>query len=114
MYLQKNIPDQSVLGINYNGMHDSSIAIVTPDGRPVYAVSLERLTRVKQDGRPPYALLENIPWDRIAKVAVSTNKSLNLYEDAESKINFARLPSPRPHGWKHEQAFYEFLNGLPC
>jgi len=114
MYLQKNIPDQSVLGINYNGMHDSSIAIVTPDGRPVYAVSLERLTRVKQDGRPPHALLEKIPWDRIAKVAVSTNKTLNPYEDAESKINFARLPSPRPHGWKHEQAFYKFLNGLPC
>jgi len=112
--LQKKIPEQSVLGINYSGMHDSSIAIVSPDGTPVYAVSLERITRVKQDGRPPYALLENIPWNRIAKVAVSTNKSLNLYEDAEAKINFDRLPSPRPHGWKHEKPFYEFINGLPC
>ena len=108
------IPYQSVLGINYSGMHDSSIAIVAPDGTPLYAVSLERITRVKQDGRPPYALLEKIAWDRISKIAVSTNKSLNLYEDAESKIDLDQLPRPRPHGWKHEKPFYEFINSLPC
>ncbi len=90
MYIKKEIPNKSVLGINYSGMHDSSIAIVTPDGTPMYAVSLERITRVKQDGLPPYALLEEIPWDRISKIAVSTNESLNLYEDAEAKINFDR------------------------
>ena len=114
MYLQENIPNQSVLGINYSGMHDSSIAIVAPDGTPVYAVSLERITLVKQDGRPPYSLLEKIPWDRIAKIAVSTNESLNISEDAESKINFDRLPHPRHQGGKHGQPFYDFINGLPC
>ena len=113
MIIPDQIPSQSILGINYSGMHDSSIAIVAPDGTPVYAVSLERITRVKQDGRPPYALLEKMPWDRIAKIAISTNESLDLSKDAESKTNTNLLPSLRPHGWKHEQPFYEFINGLP-
>jgi len=108
------IPCQSILGINYSGMHDSSIAIVAPDGTPIFAVSLERITRVKQDGRPPYALLEEMPWDRIAKIAVSTNKLLNPSGDTESKININPLPSPRLHGWKHGQPFYDFINSLPC
>ncbi|MBT5471822.1 MAG: glycosyltransferase [Nitrospina sp.] len=114
MNFPDNIPSQSVLGINYSGMHDSSIAIVAPDGTPVFAVSLERVTRIKQDGRPPYALLEKIPWDRIAKIAVSTNESLDLSRDVESIVNTNSLTSPRPHGWKHADPFYEFLNGLPC
>ena len=112
--LQDHIPLQSVLGLNYSGMHDSSIAIVAPDGTPIYAVSLERITRVKQDGRPPHALLEKIPWDRIAKIAISTNESLDLSKDTESKTNINPLPSPRPHGWKHGQLFFDFINGLPC
>jgi len=107
-------PSQSVLGINYSGMHDTSIAIVAPDGTPVFAVSLERITRVKQDGRPPHVLLEKIPWNQISKIAVSTNISLDLSRDAESKININSLPSLRPHGWKHEQPFYDFINDLPC
>ncbi len=114
MNLQNQIPSQSILGINYSGMHDSSIAIVAPDGTPVYAVSLERITRVKQDGRPPHALLEKMPWDRIAKIAISTNDSLDLSQDVESKINTNLLPNPRSHSWKHEQLFYDFLNELPC
>jgi len=114
MHLKEKIPNKSVIGINYSGMHDSSIAIVTPDGTPLYAVSLERITRVKQDGRPPYALLEKVPWDRISKVAVSTYELLDLAEDAGSKINFNKLPSPRPPGWKHKQPFYDFINSLPC
>ena len=60
-----DIPHGSILGINYSGMHDSAIAIVAPDGRPVFALSLERLTRVKQDGRPPYELLKDMQWDNI-------------------------------------------------
>jgi carbamoyltransferase len=114
MSLRDEIPSQSVLGINYSGMHDTAIAIVAPDGTPVYAVSLERISRVKQDGRPPHALLEKIPWDRIAKIAISTNESLDLSKDVESKINRNLLPSPRPHGWKHGNPFYEFINDLPC
>jgi len=114
MFSLDQIPSQSVLGINYSGMHDSSIAIVAPDGNPVYALSLERITRIKQDGRPPYTLLEKVPWNRISKVAVSTNESLNLSEDDESKINFDRLPRSRHHGGKHGQPFYDFINSLPC
>jgi carbamoyltransferase len=110
----EKIPDQSVLGINYSGMHDSAIAIVAPDGTPIYAVSLERITRIKQDGRPPHELLKKVPWDRIAKIAISTNESLDFSDDTESKININPLPSPRPHGWKHEQLFYDFINELPC
>lgn len=114
MIQSEQIPYASVLGINYSGMHDSSIAIVAPDGNPIYAVSLERITRVKQDGRPPYALLEEIPWDQIAKVAVSTNEFLDLSIDAGNKTNPYLLPSPRPNCWTHKQPFYDFLNKLPC
>ena len=66
------IPAGSVLGLNYSGMHDSAIAIVAPDGAIVFAAALERFSRVKQDGRPPFVLIQDLPWNRISTVAIST------------------------------------------
>lgn len=69
-----NIPEGSIVGINYSGMHDSAVVVVGPDGNIVSAVALERYSRVKQDGRPPTLLLADLPWEKISRVAVSTNR----------------------------------------
>lgn len=108
------IPKGSILGLNYSGMHDSGIAVVGPDGIPVFAMSLERLTREKQDGRPPYALLEKMPWDRIDRIAVSTDETLKAVSDfAISRIHPFQFKQARSLGQNHESPFYEFLDSLP-
>jgi len=108
-----DIPYGSILGINYSGMHDSAIAIVSPDGQPVFALSLERLTRVKQDGRPPYGLLVDMPWDKIDTIAVSTEEYFAHPAEAQSRILMTRLKQPRTEGLRHGKPFYDFLNSLP-
>ncbi|MDB5957146.1 carbamoyltransferase C-terminal domain-containing protein [Ramlibacter sp.] len=109
-----SLPANCTLGLNYSGMHDSAIAIVAPGGRPVFAASLERLSRVKQDGRPPWALLDGLPWDRIGKVAVSTEAAFAWPQPEESRLLKARLPQARTDGLRHPPAFYDFLERLPC
>jgi carbamoyltransferase len=110
-----DLPAGSILGINYSGMHDSSIAIVTPEGKPVFAVSLERLSRVKQDGRTLDYLLRSIPWDRIDKVAISTPKELSNQVSRKSSILSNLLPNERlPATLAHGDLFYKNLNNIPC
>jgi carbamoyltransferase len=109
-----NIEAGSVLGINYSGMHDSAVAIVAPDGKPVFAVSLERISRVKQDGRTLDELFKAIPWDRIAKVAISTPEVLRE-EFYESQVLTVKLPHLRAlETLKHGKGFYDALNLIPC
>jgi carbamoyltransferase len=108
------LPQNCVLGLNYSGMHDSAIAIVSPDGTPLFALSLERISRIKQDGRPPFALFENLPWSRIEKVAISAPKYFLQPENTESKLHPLRLQSPRLAPLVHEAAFLDFLKNVPC
>src|SRR5947199_8907759 len=58
------------LGINYSGMHDSSVCLVDGDGNVVYAVSEERFTRVKQDGRFPYRALAAVELNAVSVIGV--------------------------------------------
>ncbi|MBI3811900.1 MAG: hypothetical protein HY283_06820 [Nitrospirae bacterium] len=110
-----NPPSGCILGVNYSGMHDSAIAIVTPKGDPVFAVSLERLSRFKQDGRPLHELLNAIPWDRIDKVAVSAPEFLQERHDNKSKLHPTLLPQPRLAATlAHGQGFLDALNMIPC
>ncbi|MBA4741022.1 MAG: glycosyltransferase [Burkholderiales bacterium] len=113
MISRSAIPDGSVLGLNYSGMHDSAIAIVGPDGAPIFACSLERFSRVKQDGRTPSQMLREIPWSRIEKVAVSTQKNFSFPTNAESQLLKKRLQVGRSQGLKHEKPFYDFLDSIP-
>src|SRR5581483_11608687 len=85
-------PNGSILGINYSGMHDSAIAIISPQGDPIFAVSLERLSRFKQDGRPVDDLLNAVPWDRIEKVAISAPEFLEKHNDNKSRLHATLLP----------------------
>lgn len=58
------------LGINYSGMHDSSVCLVDEEGAVVYAVSEERFTRVKQDGRFPHRALAGVDLGEVSAIGV--------------------------------------------
>jgi carbamoyltransferase len=108
------IPDRSILGLNYSGVHDTTIAIVSSTGQIVFASSLERVSRVKQDGRPPSRLLENFPWEKIAKVAISTDSEPWLPKNTTSLVHPSPLQLPRSVCLKHGDKFYEYLESLPA
>jgi carbamoyltransferase len=104
----------SILGVNYNGGHDSSVSVVAPDGRITFACSLERVTRRKQDGRFPRALLDLIDFDRISACALP----------AYHQGNTAAGPSgQRFHSLRHSidgypvlpfpEVFYSLLDTIP-
>jgi carbamoyltransferase len=42
-----------IVGMNFSGQHDSSVAAMDADGELVFAVAEERLSRAKKDGRLP-------------------------------------------------------------
>ncbi|MCK9622340.1 MAG: hypothetical protein M0R47_17605 [Methylobacter sp.] len=110
----RSIPKDSVLGLNYSGMHDTALALVSPDGTPLYAAALERFSRLKQDGRPPYALLNELPWDRIAKVAIPTNGEFVKPTEFVSQLHPIRLAKPHSINVLHDPVFYEFVKRIPC
>lgn len=65
-----SIPAGSIAGMNYSGLHDSSVAIVAPNGEIVYACSEERLSRVKTDGRFPKHLIDVVDWSAIDTIVL--------------------------------------------
>jgi len=109
-----DIPKNSILGLHYSGMHDSSITVLSNSGEIVFASSLERFTRVKGDGRFPFELLELLPIENISTVALTNAKEYIVPESNESKIHPIRLKhsliSNRSHSpiWKEqiESFFY--------
>lgn len=108
-----HVPPNSVLGLSFSGMHDSAIAITGPDGTPVFAVSLERLTRIKQDGRWPAEILGQMPWDKISAIAISTQKEMPKHYEVKSKLHPVPIPQPRKFGPEHGPEFHAFLAQLP-
>jgi carbamoyltransferase len=109
----EEIPQGSVLGLNYSGMHDTAVALVSPEGEPLFAISLERVSRVKQDGGPPNCLLEDLPWDRIAKVAVSVESKYIPEIDLSSKTHPVSLASPLVGDRAHSDLFMQALDFIP-
>lgn len=109
-----DVPKGSILGLNYSGMHDTSIAIVGPDGEPLYAVSLERISRTKQDGRRLAPLLEGMPWERIEHVAISVSEEPQRDDVPPSVTHPLPLRRTQPADSEHGAAFREALAGLPC
>lgn len=59
-----------IIGINYNGMHDSSVCELDERGHVVLAVSEERFTRVKQDGRFPTNALREVDLTKVELIGV--------------------------------------------
>lgn len=60
----------SFLGINYNGMHDSTISLISSEGSLVFAMGEERISRVKQDGRFPDRVLATVKLDDVDAIGV--------------------------------------------
>lgn len=58
------------VGLNYNGMHDSSVCLSDRHGHPVYAMSEERFSRVKMEGRFPRRALSAIDFDDVAGIGI--------------------------------------------
>lgn len=110
----KGIPKGSVLGINYSGMHDTSLALVAPDGEPLFCVSLERLSRVKQDGRLPINILNEFPWQNISHAAISVSEHAKIDDVAISKLHPELLARPLSHDFAHGKDFYKFKQLIPC
>jgi len=107
------IPEGSIVGLNYSGMHDTSVAVISPAGEPLYAISLERLTRIKQDGRSPKRLLEGIPWDKVSKVAISVSQSYDPPMDLQNRYHPIELGVTHHYDRSHGAQFYENLNFIP-
>jgi len=58
------------LGINYSGMHDSAVALIDEEGELRYAVSEERRSRVKKDGRFPWGALADVDMSQVTHVGI--------------------------------------------
>jgi carbamoyltransferase len=111
--LRASSPGQrAILGLNYSGLHDTAIALVSPAGQVLYAASLERLSRVKQDGRPPGPLLEGLPWDVVDGIALSTEEFLPPVPASRSVLHPQELPAPRNELRAHGAKFLELLDAL--
>ncbi len=106
------IPNNSILGLNYSGMHDSSIAIVSSEGEVIYALSLERVSRKKQDGRFPEILLNRIPMDKISKIAISNNKSYNIPKNMKSLVHPTPLKKEIIVDRSHKDEYYKQINRI--
>lgn len=111
-----DIPNNSILGINYSGMHDTSFSIVGMSGEILFSSSLERFSRVKQDGRflPEY-LLNQIPWKNISQIAIATDKEFHKLEKYDCQLISGKLPDREwhPHNYEHNSQFYSIIGKLP-
>ncbi len=113
-FLFPKIPEGTVLGINFSGMHDTAIALVSQEGTPIFSVSLERLSRVKQDGRHPDSLLEALPWERISKVALSVERKYISPGEFSSRFHPIPLATPLEYDCSHAPTFLQALDFIPC
>ncbi|MFQ5503731.1 MAG: glycosyltransferase [Planctomycetota bacterium] len=112
----QTLPEGCTLGLTYTNLHDSAIAVVGPDGQPLFACSLERLSRVKQDGRWPLALINAVPWERVERLAVPM---LHTSEARDLSQNWAKggwplpIENGRPEVAPLPRAWHERMNELP-
>jgi len=107
------IPNGSVLGIHYNGHQDTAIAIVAPDGTPVFALALERVSGQQRDGNAPHALLKHIPWPRIRCIAVSADSKLLKPAPHEGQLLSVALTKERANGGRLRTGFHDYLANFP-
>ncbi len=109
---EQDIPDGCVVGLNYSGMHDSAVALVDGAGKLVGAVALERMSRVKQDGRWPEEILESIPLSKIKYFALATSERYVRPEEDASGFLVQELKSSGYFDRSHAPAFHSRLRSL--
>jgi len=106
------IPIGSIVGLNYSGMHDSSVAIVSPTGKVLYASSLERFSRKKQDGQFPTLLLDSVDWDKVSKVAISNSKSYAMPKNGVSLFHPVPLQKDILADRSHKKQYYDHIDTI--
>jgi len=89
-----DIPKNSILGLHYSGMHDSSITVMSSNGEIIFASALERFSRIKGDGRFPFSLLNLLPLENITTVSLTNAKKYVIPENNESKTHPIKLKNP--------------------
>jgi carbamoyltransferase len=107
---------QLYVGINYSGLHDSSVAILNSKGEIELALSFERISRVKQDGRFPKIIINQIDWGNVKSCTFSVeDKSHGKYEKRSAFLKNSReiggnsSTGPFPH----RNIFYEQISQTP-
>ena len=118
-----DIPPGSILGLNWSGCHDSSLSAVAPDGEPLFACALERVSRVKNDGRFPSALLDGFDLSRFAacalpfyaREAIPEGPAGRTFHDLRhgAAAEPARHPPPTRRGPPRRPAAAEGVRGPP-
>ena len=98
-----DIAKDSILGLHYSGMHDSSVSIMDSKGNIVFASSLERFTRIKGDGRFPYKILDFISLENISTIAITNNETYQIAKDSSSKIHSIKLEESCAYDRSHEK-----------
>lgn len=103
-----------VVGLNYSAFHDSSIAVFDLDGCLVFATSLERFSRKKQDSRRPTELFAFVEqkWN-ITKVYTSTLESDVKLQLTQSNLNHSKLKSARSNILRHPIVWDTYFQDLP-
>ncbi len=114
MISAKEIETGSIVGLHYSGQHDSAVSIVSPEGKLLFATSLERVTRIKKDGRFPKELLDPIPWHKISKVAITTEKKYTAFSDNESLFHPVKRLKESSSDRSHKKIFHEQLDMIPA
>jgi carbamoyltransferase len=85
-----------LLGVNYSGMHDSAVALLGDDGEILSAISEERLTRIKKDGRIPRRALSTVPWPDVDEIVVPYQRDPPPFLEPDDLFADALLPTERP------------------
>lgn len=96
-----------LLGVNYSGMHDSAVALLSDSGVVIRAVSEERLSRVKKDGRIPRRALSTVPWGDVAEIVVPYSAEPPPFLGPDrlfdaTLLSVRRAVPPYPRKW-HDQ-----------
>ncbi|MCP2256392.1 carbamoyltransferase [Streptoalloteichus tenebrarius] len=95
-----------IVGLNYSAMHDSSVCVLDDAGRVVHAVSEERFSRVKQDGRFPRGALSRIALDEVEAIGVPYSReepppvaSAEVFRDVLLARSEPLATNPCPEQW---------------
>jgi len=111
--MQLKLPNNCIVGIHYSGMHDSSVSIIDQNGNIIFAASLERYSRVKQDSRFPSKILDYIPVEKVDKYVFTNAKFLpKTIRFLNSKVHPLKLKSNRIDNRSHSEKWLKQIDYL--